>query len=255
MASGDAQKIWFPELIAMIRQAGDPALSMDALLRLRERLNTILQTIRHTRQIPAGHDVVSALPGPASCRTPQRVSAGHHPGVAMTSNVKSGQQTFLDRHDVFSPSRLGRAGARKTRRLSLLLAVGECPPSLPPSGACLARGTRVAFRLFTPSRVAPHRGCAAAAARWHPSPGWVAFSSMGRGSDGGTGPWWAMAHRKPPNARARATTPWWACVPRASRRRERWHSRTWAFQLMAWRPWGCCSSRRWRGRRTWAGER
>ena len=30
---------------------------------------------------PAGHDVVSALPDPASCRTPQRVSAGHHPGV------------------------------------------------------------------------------------------------------------------------------------------------------------------------------
>ena len=29
----------------------------------------------------AGHDVVSALPGPASCRAPQRVSPGHHPGV------------------------------------------------------------------------------------------------------------------------------------------------------------------------------
>jgi hypothetical protein len=51
MASGDAQKVWFPELIAMVRQAGDRALSMDALLRLRDRLHTTLQTIRHTRQI------------------------------------------------------------------------------------------------------------------------------------------------------------------------------------------------------------
>ena len=30
MASGDAQKVWFPELIAMVRQAEDPAMSMDA---------------------------------------------------------------------------------------------------------------------------------------------------------------------------------------------------------------------------------
>ena len=51
MAAGDAQKVWFPELIAMVRQAGDPAMSMDALLRLRDWLNTTLQTIRHTRQI------------------------------------------------------------------------------------------------------------------------------------------------------------------------------------------------------------
>ena len=51
MASGDAQKVWFPELIAMVQQAGDAAMSMEALLRLRDRLNTTLQTIRHTRQI------------------------------------------------------------------------------------------------------------------------------------------------------------------------------------------------------------
>ena len=51
MASGDAQKVWFPELIAMVRQAGEAAMSMDTLLRLRDRLNTTLQTTRHTRQI------------------------------------------------------------------------------------------------------------------------------------------------------------------------------------------------------------
>ena len=51
MASGDAQKVWFPELIAIVRQAGDTALSIDALLCLRDRLDTTLQTIWQTRQI------------------------------------------------------------------------------------------------------------------------------------------------------------------------------------------------------------
>src|SRR6266446_726890 len=51
MASGDAQRVWFPELIAIVKQAGAPTMSMDALLRLRDRLETTLQTIRQTRQI------------------------------------------------------------------------------------------------------------------------------------------------------------------------------------------------------------
>src|SRR6266851_472729 len=51
MASGDAQRVWFPELIAIVKQAGAPTMSMDALLRLRNRLDTTLQTIRQTRQI------------------------------------------------------------------------------------------------------------------------------------------------------------------------------------------------------------
>ena len=61
-----------------------------------------------------------------------------------------------------------RAGARKRRRLILLLSVGWLPPSLRPSGACLARGTRVCFSLFTPSRVPPHRGCVSADAQAKP---------------------------------------------------------------------------------------
>jgi hypothetical protein len=51
MASGDAQKVWFPEMIAMLRQAADPAMSVDAVLLLRDRLDATLQHIRRTRQI------------------------------------------------------------------------------------------------------------------------------------------------------------------------------------------------------------
>jgi len=51
MASGDAQKVWFPEMIAMLRKAADPAMSVDAVLLLRDRLDATLQHIRRTRQI------------------------------------------------------------------------------------------------------------------------------------------------------------------------------------------------------------
>jgi hypothetical protein len=57
---------------------------------------------------------------------------------------------------------LGRAGARKTRRLITLISVGWVPPSLHPSGACLTLGTRVPVGLFTLPRVTPNRGCASA---------------------------------------------------------------------------------------------
>src|SRR4030095_8160354 len=62
-----------------------------------------------------------------------------------------------------------RAGARKIRRLILLISVGWLPPSLRPSGACLALGTRVCFSLLTPSRVTPNRGCVSSDAQAKPS--------------------------------------------------------------------------------------
>src|SRR5262245_53955080 len=63
---------------------------------------------------------------------------------------------------------IGRDGARKRRRLILLLSVDWVPPSLRPSGACLALGTRVCFSLLTPSRAPPHRGGVSADGRRNP---------------------------------------------------------------------------------------
>jgi hypothetical protein len=59
--------------------------------------------------------------------------------------------------------------ARQRRRLIRLIAVAWVPPDVRPSGACLARGTRVGVSRFTPSRVAPHRGRASTAGRSTPS--------------------------------------------------------------------------------------
>jgi hypothetical protein len=49
------------------------------------------------------------------------------------------------------------------RRLSPLLSVGWRPPDLYPSGACRTLGPSMPGGLFTPSRVAPYRGCASSA--------------------------------------------------------------------------------------------
>ena len=68
----------------------------------------------------------------------------------------------------FCPLPIGRAGARKTRRLITLLSVGWVPPSLHPSGACLTLGTRIPCGLLTLPRVTPNRGCASSDGRWNP---------------------------------------------------------------------------------------
>src|SRR5215831_10436965 len=62
---------------------------------------------------------------------------------------------------------IGRAGARKRRRLILLISVGWLPPYLCPSGACLALGTRVSCSLLTLSRATPNRGCASSDVHWN----------------------------------------------------------------------------------------
>src|SRR5215468_8202017 len=78
---------------------------------------------------------------------------------------------------IFSLLSLGRGGARKRRWLIMLLSVGWVPPSLPPSGACLMRGTSVPCGLVTLPRVAPHRGCAAADGRENLVVLWLQTSS------------------------------------------------------------------------------
>jgi hypothetical protein len=88
-------------------------------------------------------------------------------GVDMTSGVKSCDSSVLH---LLTPcfGVIGRAGARKTRRLITRLSVDGLPPDWCPSGTGLGLGTRVACRRFTPTRVVPYRGCASRDTRWHP---------------------------------------------------------------------------------------
>src|SRR5215510_670878 len=81
------------------------------------------------------------------------------------SNFFTSASEFLP----FTYLSLGRAGASKTRRLITLISVGWVPPDLPPSGACLTRGTRVPVGLLTPPGVTLHRGCVSAERRGKPA--------------------------------------------------------------------------------------
>ena len=153
---------------------------------------------------------------PLRSRFPPRLK----PGVDMTADVKSWSDIFYGIICIAAQLVIGKGGASHTRRWSLRLSGGGVPPDVRPSGASLARGPRVACRLFTPSRVAPHRGGAAAARRGNPGALVVQGRSVGW-TDGVTGPGVAIAHLQSTRSRAIAPTTWWAGGPCAIRGRKR----------------------------------
>src|SRR5260370_34235935 len=55
MAAGDAQRVWFPEMIDQLRSQWHKSMSFDAIVELRDDLEAMLQRIRSERRIrPAG---------------------------------------------------------------------------------------------------------------------------------------------------------------------------------------------------------
>jgi len=51
MAAGDAQRVWFPEMIEKLRSQWRQDLSFDAIVELRDELDAMLQQIRSERHI------------------------------------------------------------------------------------------------------------------------------------------------------------------------------------------------------------
>lgn len=51
MPAGDAQRTWFPEMVAVVRRDWDRSMSMTELINLRDRLDSMLQSIRSERGI------------------------------------------------------------------------------------------------------------------------------------------------------------------------------------------------------------
>jgi hypothetical protein len=51
MAAGDAQRVWFPEMIERLRFHWHPGMSFDAIIELRDDLDTMLHRIRSERRI------------------------------------------------------------------------------------------------------------------------------------------------------------------------------------------------------------
>jgi hypothetical protein len=51
MAAGDAQRVWFPEMIESLRSEWQQGLSCEAIVKLRDDLDAMLQRIRSERHI------------------------------------------------------------------------------------------------------------------------------------------------------------------------------------------------------------
>jgi hypothetical protein len=51
MAAGDAQRVWFPEMIERLRSQWQPGMPFEAIVELRDDLDAMLQRIRFERHI------------------------------------------------------------------------------------------------------------------------------------------------------------------------------------------------------------
>jgi len=51
MPAGDAQRTWFPEMVAVVRCDWERSMSMVKLIELRDRLDSMLQSVRSERGI------------------------------------------------------------------------------------------------------------------------------------------------------------------------------------------------------------
>ena len=78
MASGDAQRTWFPEMVEMLGQTWSPSMSETEWITLRDRLDTTLQTIRSERNI---------LPAMMSCPRCQARHRSAPPKVSVRAMI------------------------------------------------------------------------------------------------------------------------------------------------------------------------
>jgi len=80
MAAGDAQRVWFPEMIERLRSQWHQGISFDAIIELRDNLDAMLQRIRSERHIR-----------PPIIRCPQcgHVGKGAEPQVSVRAMILS----------------------------------------------------------------------------------------------------------------------------------------------------------------------
>src|SRR4029450_1149701 len=108
MASGDAQRTWFPEMIEMLHQTWSASMSANELLALRDRLETTLETIRSERHIlPAmmwcPHCQARHRSAPPKVSVRAMILALGRFGMASASEVKALERrwnTYRKRHQL-----------------------------------------------------------------------------------------------------------------------------------------------------------
>lgn len=102
MPAGDAQRTWFPEMVAALRRDWDRSMSMAKLIELRDRLDAMLQSIRSERGIlPPVMTCLSC--GSTGHASPPRVSVRAmilslaRFGIAAAEDVRNLEKSW-DRH-------------------------------------------------------------------------------------------------------------------------------------------------------------
>lgn len=80
MAAGDAQRVWFPEMIERLRSRWNQDMSLDALVVLRDELDAMLQRIRAERHI---------RPTVFRCPKCGHVGEGRQPHVSVRAMILS----------------------------------------------------------------------------------------------------------------------------------------------------------------------
>ena len=95
MAAGDANRVWFSELVKMLRTGWDPSLNWEEAMLLRTRLDGLLRTIRTERNI---------LPAMMWCYT-------------CNARVRSAEPRVSVRAVILALGRFGIATKEQTRKL------------------------------------------------------------------------------------------------------------------------------------------
>jgi hypothetical protein len=110
MAAGDAQRVWFPEMIENLRSQWQEGMSFDAIIGLRDRLDTMLQRLRSE-----GH-IRSAM---VRCPRCGHVGEGAAPHVSVRAMILSLIRFGIARAEPIYALEKGWAAYRKQNGLDL----------------------------------------------------------------------------------------------------------------------------------------
>lgn len=122
MSQGDAQRVWFPEMIDELRAQWRPDLSFEALITLRDHLDAMLQQIRHDRKI---HSATVRCP---HCR---RMTEAAPPQVTVRAMILSLLRSDIAAADQVHTLEKSWAAHRKQNTLGVLGKPTEPAPATP----------------------------------------------------------------------------------------------------------------------------
>ncbi len=120
MASGDASRTWFSEMVEALRREWRPDMPWEQVIALRDRLDAMLQEIRSSRQIrlptmwcPACNERTQQAPPSVSVRA--LIFALGRFGIAPQAEVKSLEKRWAKHRKENSLDRNGRLSQAATK--------------------------------------------------------------------------------------------------------------------------------------------